>query len=245
MNSSRPERFGRASFWVSGLSLWHAGSRDGCFRPLFIHIIEYLTEEKFMKNQKGGIVGQMRRGAVALGVGLAFATVSATATAGVFSITAAGPLTSSDINLSILNNDGFDLLKVTFDLSTTSKPLVFGGSFNLSGPAGGAATGFGVQNDSLWGFEFTGFNSGESFSFSWDPDIASNDSYGATVGEQDGMGITLETSGGTVSGKLVIVNNDHLEAIIASPVSEPETTALIAVGLGFAGLVGRRRKRAA
>ena len=119
----------------------------------------------------------------------ALALSAVTLSAGTFTVTTAGPLNSTAIGTSILNNDGFDLLRVTFDLSMT-KSLAPGnpqlvidnlGTIAVTPPAGGTATYFQSVplggGFSTFGFNFTSFNNGDSFSFTWDPDIASDASY--------------------------------------------------------------------
>ncbi|MCC6610766.1 MAG: PEP-CTERM sorting domain-containing protein [Burkholderiales bacterium] len=193
----------------------------------------------------------MNRFALTFAAILGFAS-SSIASAGVFNVTAPGPLSSTDISLRIDNDDGFDLLKVTFDLSTTKSfasgnpPLTFGGIVSTTPPAGGTATVFGTLQSTSFGFDFTSFNNGEWFSFSWDPDIATDSSYGAVVSEMAGMGIELVTSGGTVSGTLR-VDSDRLGlvATIDSPtgVPEPGTVGLLGIGAALLGLARRRRIR--
>lgn len=107
-----------------------------------------------------------------------------------------------------------------------------------------------MLGSTTFGFDFTGFNTGESFSFSWDPDIASDADYGAVLGEQEGMGITLLTSGGTVSGSLAVIGigaEQSLQAVIESPtgVPEPGTLALLGIALGVIGFARRRTSLAA
>ncbi len=157
-----------------------------------------------------------------LGIGCVSALLAAPAMAGIFTITNPGPADSFSFDVTILNDDGFDLTKVTFDLSTTtsfasgSPPLVFGGSGSTSGPPGGTATPFGASGASTFGFEFAGFNTGESFSFSWDPDIATDSGYGAVVEEAIGMGVTLVTTGGTVSGFMEYVGGPEDGSLTAT-----------------------------
>ncbi|MFN0106266.1 MAG: PEP-CTERM sorting domain-containing protein [Bryobacteraceae bacterium] len=176
-----------------------------------------------------------------------FAVTAVTLSAGTFTVTTAGPLTSTSITTSILNDDGFDLLSVTFGMAgTTAIPggqLVIdnAGHFGESGPPGGTFAYFQANpvggGFSTFGYTFTGFNNLESFSFSWDPDRPADASYGAIVSETAGMTVTLLTSGGTVSGTMQIVGQ-NVVAVINSPIPEP--TSMLLMGLGLIGLASRR-----
>lgn len=166
--------------------------------------------------------------------------------AGTFTVYSPSSTDSTDITLNILNNDGFDLLKVTFDTSNTTAlgggggALVFGGFVGTpTDPAGGTSTGFGVINSTTFGFDFTGFNSGESFSFAWDPDTATDSAYGAVIAELAGTIVTLSTSGGDVMGTLDVVDR-VLTVTIPSPAPEPGTLALIAMAMLVLAVVRRR-----
>ena len=115
--------------------------------------------------------------------------------------------------------------------------------FNVIPPPGGTATFF-QNTDTLFGFDFTGFNNGETFSFDWDPDIAGDLDYGARVIEQVGTLITLVTAGGTVSGTLQIDPvQDNLVAVIESPATGvPEPGSLALLGAALAGFAFARRR---
>lgn len=168
------------------------------------------------------------------------------ASAGTFTIFNAGPAGTFNFNVDVRNDDGFDLSKITFDLSGTvalvgGGPLVFDSAFGITPPPGGTATVFGVSGGTTFGFDFTGFNTSETFAFSWDPDIAGDPGYGAVLSEADGTIVTLVTSGGTVSGTMHLNARGDLVAVIDSPVPAPGTLAL--AGLALVGLGLARRAR--
>ena len=183
---------------------------------------------------------------------LALGSMPSYADTGNFLVINPGPLNSFSIDTSIYNYDTFDLLRADFDSSGTTAlgggggPLVIDGSpWAVTGPAGGTAT-FTPVSSTHWYFSFTSFNFGDSFSYSWDPDTASDGGYGATVAELAGMSVMLTTTGGVVNGTMSLfgVGTDvaSVRADIASPTGVPEPATMFLLGFGLVGLWGARKK---
>lgn len=171
--------------------------------------------------------------------------LTATANAGV--ITVSNSASDFSILTSVENNYGL-VSSMTFDFSNThtsdgSYTVIDGSPFSVSAPFGTAV--FVPTSPSLFGFNFTGFGAGNTFSFGWDPDSAINGSYGAT-GNPDFVGavVTAVTDSGVLKGTIAYNGRDLVFANLA-PVPEPETYAMLLAGLGILGATARRQRNKA
>jgi len=200
--------------------------------------------------------------AAALGLSVLLSGVSYASPAGSITVTNPGPLGSFSINTAAFDGTSGMIEKLTFDLSGThctdggscvlGESLVFGGSgggtFAYDPEANGTSSLFGAVGATVFGFDFTGFDPLNVFTFSWDPDVASNGGYGAIVAELAGTVVTASvrfsaTEVLTYSGTMGIVGHDVAANLV--PVPEPETYAMLLAGLGLIGFAGYRRKQAA
>lgn len=197
--------------------------------------------------------------ALVLGFTMLLSGVSYAASPGSITLTNPGPLNSFSINTAGFNGTSGMIESLTFDLSGTvcgnagclaGESLTFGGlnssSFIYDPFANGTAAVFGAVGSTVFGFNFTGYNSLDLFQFSWDPDVASNGGYGATVSDLAGMVITasvrfFDNSVLTYSGTMGVVGPDV--AANLAPVPEPEVYAMMLAGLGLIGFMGYRRKQ--
>ncbi len=152
-----------------------------------------------------------------------------------FTIVNPGPLDSSLIVTSIFNDDNYEVLFAIFDTTGTSAlngsgPLVFGGLGSVTDPSEGTSSLI-LQRADRWHFFFTGFTTGKSFTFSWNPDTASDPGYSAVVAELAGIEVSLGTTGGLVYGTMHVLDDSVGVTLDLLPVPEPGTAALIVVGL--------------
>lgn len=146
------------------------------------------------------------------------------------------------------NGSSYPITKLTFDFSGTTTTdnsflIIDGSPLSVVAPAGGTATFFG--SGAVFGFDFTSFDSFDSFKFKWDPDSAVSGSYGATAADFVGGVVTAVTDNGIYQGTFTKVLGSPDVAAILSPVPEAESFALALAGLAVVGGVAARRSRKA
>ena len=158
------------------------------------------------------------------------------------------PVNGSLINTTITNDSG-TMSMIRFDLSNTvtmdGSQAVFGGLYGAAGftPPGGSTYALvGGAGATVFGFDFTSFNAGQSFTFGWDPDSADNSSYGALPQDLVGTIITAVIDGGpNLRGVWALDGAGNLDTVL-TPVPETETYALMLAGLAIVAGVARRRR---
>lgn len=183
---------------------------------------------------------------VAMAATLALTSAQAMASGSIF-VTEPGA-DNFNIETLVFNGSSFDITKLTFDFSSTltgdnSQIVIDGSPISFSAPAGGTATFFG--SGSVFGFNFTSFNTFDTFKFKWDPDSAFSGAYGATGLDFLGAVVTAETTNGIYQGTFTkVLGSPDVTAILA-PVPEAESVALAVAGLAVVGGLARRRSRQA
>ena len=151
-----------------------------------------------------------------------------------------------NIETGILNGSSFTIQSLTFDFTGMlgddgEQLLIDGNPLSISTPAGTTASFFGA-NSSVFGFNFTGFDTFKVVTFKWDPDTVINSSYGATGFDFINATVTAVTSGGTFTGKFAQVLGTQDVVASLSPVPEPSTWAMMILGFAGVGFMAYRRR---
>ena len=115
--------------------------------------------------------------------------------------------------------------------------VIDGSPLSVTPPGGGSATFFG--SGAVFGFDFTSFNTFDTFKFKWDPDSTLSSAYGASGFDFVGARVTAVTSAGVYAGQFGRVGDTADVSAVLSPVPEP--AAYLMALAGVLALGARRR----
>ena len=151
-----------------------------------------------------------------------------------------------NIETMVFNGSSFDLMRLSFDfthtLTSDGGHLVIDGSpLSLTPPSGGSATFFG--SGSVFGFDFSGFNTFDTFKFKWDPDSNLSGAYGASGLDFVGARVTAVTSAGVYAGNFARVGDTADVSAVLSPVPEPAAYLMALAGVLLLGAHRRSGRR--
>ncbi|MCC5665704.1 PEP-CTERM sorting domain-containing protein [Nostoc sp. CHAB 5784] len=187
-----------------------------------------------------------------VGLGLSFALSAPAIAVGIGGGITSGPDDSFYIDFTLFDEvlSTSDVVSITLNGSTASTfPLVWEDVVNEIPPPG-ASVSISGQNTQLLAFNFTptsdGFNPGESFSFSVDPDTVDDPDAGITIQQLIGTQVNFNFADSSSFLGVFVDNPAPNAGLVLRPRTVPESASSLSMVFGAlgVGLVLKRKQKA-
>jgi hypothetical protein len=158
-----------------------------------------------------------------------------------------GPDDGFSIGFIFTNDMAADIVSISIDGTPSDPDLIWDSVFNVGGTADAPSSTDGIDTAVLTGNWLAGgFQTGETFSFSVDPDFVGDPSASIVVSQLAGTLVSVLFADASIfSGIFVDDPADGAGLMLVSADPVPVPGALVLMGTALAGFAGLRRKKAA